>query len=88
MNIGQRIKQLRLEKNITQPELAKSIKVSNGLISFWENSVNEPKASLIIKLALFFNVSTDYLLGLEDELGNKINNTYNNYGIHNGDVKF
>lgn len=66
MNIAQRIKQLRLEKNLTQPELAKKINVSNGQISFWENSINEPKASYIIKLAKFFNVTTDYLLGLED----------------------
>lgn len=85
MNIGQRIKQLRLERNITQPELAKAINVSNGLISFWENSVNEPKASLILKLAIYFNVSSDYLLGLEDELGNKIsqNKTNNEYFIYN-----
>ena len=78
MNIAQRIKQLRLERNITQPELAKAINVSNGLISFWENSINEPKASLIIKLALYFNVSSDYLLGLEDELGNKIKQNKSN----------
>ena len=85
MNIGQRIKQLRLERNITQPELAKAINVSNGLISFWENSVNEPKASLILKLAIYFNVSSDYLLGLEDEFGNKItqNKTNNEYFIYN-----
>ena len=88
MNIGQRIKQLRIERKISQPELAKAINVSNGLISFWENSVNEPKASLIIKLSLYFNVSSDYLLGLEDEYGNKTNQTYNNYGIHTGDVNF
>lgn len=67
MNIGQRIKQLRTARKISQPELAKAINVSNGLISFWENSINEPKASMIIKLALFFNVSADYLLGIKDK---------------------
>ena len=83
--LGQTIKQLRIAQKITQPQLAKLIDVSNGIISIWENDINEPKASYIKKLALVFNVSADYLLGLEDETGSKI---YNNYGVHNGNVKF
>ena len=83
--LGQTIKQLRTTKNLTQPQLANLIDVSNGIISIWENDINEPKASYIKKLAMVFNVSADYLLGLEDETGTK---TYNNYGIHNGNVNF
>ena len=78
MTIGQKIKQLRNERKLSQPELAKAINVSNGVISFWENDINEPKASLIIKLSAYFGVSTDYLLGLEDEFGNKINQSNKN----------
>lgn len=62
---GQRLKELRLEKNLTQPELAKILGVSNGMISFWENDKYEPTATNIANVAKFFNVSTDFLLGLE-----------------------
>ena len=64
--IGNRIKELRTEKELTQPQLAKGINVSNCIISKWENNLMEPKATYIIRLAQFFNVSADYLLGLSD----------------------
>lgn len=64
--INERIKFLRESNKLSQPELAKLCGVSNGCISFWENSINEPKASYIIKLCKIFNVSADYLLGLSD----------------------
>ena len=60
---GKIIKELREYQNISQPELAKKIGVSNGTISFWENNINEPKASYIEKLSEIFQVTTDYLLG-------------------------
>lgn len=61
-----RLKELRTEKKLTSIELAKQIGVTKGTISFWENEVNEPKATYIIKMAKLFNVSTDYLLGVSD----------------------
>lgn len=70
-NLGDRIKQLRFQKNLTVEQLAKQIGVAKSAISFWENNINEPKANYISKLATLFSVSTDYLLGLEDEYGNK-----------------
>lgn len=63
---GQRLKELRHERNLSQPELAKLMQVSNGMISFWERGVYEPTASNIVKAAQIFKVSSDYLLGLED----------------------
>ena len=65
MNIGDTIRELRLEKGLTQSQLGKEIEVSQKAIDYWERSVNEPKASYIIKLAKYFGVSADYLLGLE-----------------------
>lgn len=65
-NLGETIKALRLEKGLTQPQLAQLIGVSNGIISIWENNVNEPKASYIKKLAETLNVSADYLLNIEN----------------------
>ena len=63
--LGTRISELRRERGISQPQLAAAIGVSKGVISFWENGVNEPKASYIVALCKFFGVSSDYLLGLE-----------------------
>ena len=65
--LGERIKTLRLEKALTQPQLAKMIGVSNGMISIWENNINEPKATYVKKLAEVLEVSTDYLLGLNEQ---------------------
>ena len=65
-NISQRIKQLRLEHNLSQQYLAKAIGVTQKAIDFWEKGINETKATYIINLALYFGITTDYLLGLED----------------------
>ena len=62
----ERLKELRIEHGLSQAELAKKIDVSDGTICFWENGVNEPKMTYIIRLAEFFNVTTDYLLGVSD----------------------
>ena len=67
MIIGPRIKELRKEKGISQQVLANEIGVDQHAIIFWEKEINEPKASYILKLAKYFNVSTDYLLGLEND---------------------
>lgn len=82
-NLGETIKQLRIEKTLTQPQLAKAIGVSNGIISTWENNLNEPKATYIKRLAIFFDVTTDYLLGLEDESGARVTSKYSIGTIHN-----
>jgi transcriptional regulator with XRE-family HTH domain len=65
-NFGYRLKELRVENNIGQVELAKAINVSKGIISLWENGLREPKLSNLIALAKFFRVSIDFLAGLED----------------------
>lgn len=73
--LGKRIKELRLLNNISQPQLAKAIGVSNGIISQWENGKVEPKACYICELVKFFNVSADCLLGLSNEQGQIIINS-------------
>ena len=62
---GENLKLLRLENNIGQVELAKNLGVSKGIISLWENGKREPTISYVIRIAKFFDVTTDYLLGLE-----------------------
>ena len=64
--IAKRIKELRKEKGITQVELAKAIGISQAIVSQYENSIYEPTASIIVKLADYFGVCTDYLLGRQD----------------------
>ncbi|MCH5162729.1 MAG: helix-turn-helix transcriptional regulator [Clostridiales bacterium] len=87
-HFGQKLKELRKEKGITQAELAQIFNTSKTTICQYETSKQEPDLTLITKIAIYFAVSTDYLLGLEDENGAKTYNTYNNYGTHKGDVKF
>lgn len=66
MNIGQRIKKLREDEHLSQLELAKIINVCNTTVSQYENGSRTPSDDIKIKLANYFNVSTDYLLGLSD----------------------
>ncbi len=59
-------KELRQENEIGQVELAQKLGVSRGIISLWENGLREPNMSSLIAIAKFFNVSIDYLVGLEN----------------------
>ncbi len=61
--IGNKIKQLRKQRNISQVELAKHLGVSKSVISSYESSVHLPPYDVLIKMAWLFGVSTDYLLG-------------------------
>ena len=65
--MAERLKTLRIEKNIGQNLLAKELQISNASISYWENGKQEPSAQAIFKLADYFGVSADYLLGLTDD---------------------
>ena len=60
------LKSLRQELGLTQKQLAEKVNVSKGMISFWENGIHEPTLSNLIRLAILFHVSIDYLAGLED----------------------
>lgn len=62
----ERLRELRIEKGLGQIELANAISVSKGIISLWENGLREPKLSNLIVLAQYFQVSIDYLVGLEN----------------------
>ncbi|MCH5163698.1 MAG: helix-turn-helix transcriptional regulator [Clostridiales bacterium] len=67
MNLfAERLKVLRQEKGIGQIQLAKEIDVGKSIISLWELGRCEPTLSKLIALSKFFDVSIDYLAGLED----------------------
>lgn len=61
------IKKLRIEYKISQPQLAKEVGLCKSQISYWENGERVPTAIGIILLSRFFQVSTDYLLKLNDD---------------------
>ena len=63
--LSNRLLQLRKERNLSQQQLAKAIGVTQKAIDFWEKGINEPKATYIINLSIYFGVSAGYLLGLE-----------------------
>ena len=62
----ERLKELRLEKKLSQVQLANETGLSRSAIGFWENGQRIPLASVVIVLAKFFGVTSDYLLGLSD----------------------
>ena len=60
---GKKLKELRVEKGLSQQKLGECLGVCNQTVSFWESGSREPDMDAIIKIADFFNVSTDYLFG-------------------------
>lgn len=63
---AKRLRELRTESGLSMKQLAKKLNTTDAAISNWENEINEPKISYLLEIAKFFNVSCDYLLGLED----------------------
>lgn len=61
-----RIKELRNEKGITQADLAKILKISDRAVGYYENGDREPDYTTLLKIAEYFDVSIDYLLGRVD----------------------
>lgn len=64
--LNEKIKKLRLSYNVSQVELAQSLGVSKQCVSNWENDNVQPSVDMLVKLAKYFNVTTDYLLDLDD----------------------
>ena len=64
--LGTRIKELRKEFGLSQVELALRMEVTKQTISNWENENIQPSIDMLVGLANVFNVTTDYLLGLDD----------------------
>lgn len=62
--IGERIKVLRTQKGMTQAALALELGIAKTTLAAYEQGKNEPSSETLIKISKFFNVSTDYLLGI------------------------
>lgn len=64
--ISERLKNLLNEENITVNKLAADLNVSNSVVYYWVQGKTTPCADYIMAIASYFNVSSDYLLGLTD----------------------
>lgn len=66
---AQRLKELIIEKNLTQKQLANETKIPTTSINNWINGKVEPNSKQLIVLANFFRCTTDMLLGRENDYG-------------------
>ncbi len=63
--LGQRLQELRGGCGWSQVEVAKRLRVTKQTVSNWENENIQPSIDMLVRLAQLYNVSTDYLLGME-----------------------
>lgn len=62
-----RIKELRLENNLTQEDISKKLEISRELYSLYESSKRKIPLKILLKLAKEYNTSIDYIIGDTDE---------------------
>jgi len=62
-----RLRELRKEKGITQKELANAINTTDDSVYSWEKGRSQPSIDSIRKICRYFDITSDYLLGLEEE---------------------
>ena len=62
-----RIKELRLENQLTQKRLAEILNTTNSAVCDWERGRTQPDLQTLTKIAVLFGVTTDYLVGLSDD---------------------
>ena len=63
---SERLTELRKEKHLTQKDLADIIGTNNSSVCDWERGRTEPNIDMIVALCRLFEVSADYILGIED----------------------
>lgn len=66
--VADRIKQLRVSNNMTQADLAKKLNITRSSVNAWEMGISTPSTTYIVELSQLFKVSTDYLLGLSNNI--------------------
>lgn len=72
--IADRIKQLRASCGMTQSDLAKKLNITRSSVNAWEMGISTPSTTYLVELSMLFHVSTDYLLGLENNVSLDISN--------------
>lgn len=64
---AKRLNELRVNRNLTMVDLAKDLDTTRGTISNFENEQRKPSLDMVIKIADYFQVSIDYLVGRTDD---------------------
>ena len=67
INLSNKLKTLRIQRQMTLKDVACRVGVSKSIVSAYENGSRRPSYEMLIKLARLFDVTTDYLLGLEQK---------------------
>ncbi len=70
-----RVKELREKASLSMDQLASHLGVTKSRVNMWENNGTVPRMNVLVDLAKFFNVSTDYLLGNDDTRNVSVDNT-------------
>lgn len=65
VDFGNKLRSLRIDKGLNQTQLAERLGVTNSIISAYETQMRMPSLDLLVKIALEFSVSIDWLLGME-----------------------
>ena len=65
VDLGVRLQQLRMDRNMSQSELGKALNRSKSVISAYENDLRIPPLEVLTEIALIFNVSLDFLVGID-----------------------
>jgi len=63
---GNRLHDLRIDNDLTSEEFANILHITTRALNYYENNMREPSFPLLIQMATYFKVSTDYLLGITD----------------------
>lgn len=70
-----RVKELRANAGLSMDQLAKQLGVTKSRINMWENNGTVPRMAVLVELANYFHVTTDYLLGNDDTSNLSVENT-------------
>lgn len=73
IGLDKRIKSLRETNKWTQTQLAKKLNITRASVNAWEMGISNPSTEYIVELAKIFDVSADYLLGLNNNATININ---------------
>ena len=74
ISISERIKELREKQNLTQSSLAKKLNITRSAVNAWEMGISVPNVEKLVELSSLFNVSVDYLLGINNSFNINISN--------------
>lgn len=66
MELSRRLKELRHEKGLTLKEVSEALQLTLGAYANYEHGIRQPSIEIIKRICRFYNVTADYLLGLED----------------------